>query len=234
MKTKTKTKTKKATTATKTTAKGKETLVVFLLDRTGSMGTCRDEAISGFNSYVDGLGKSPNIRFTLVQFDSVSIDEIHSAVPINKVEKLDHNNYIPRAMTPLHDAVGRTIKSTQKHAKGKRVVFATLTDGHENASEEWDALTIKAEIRRREKEDDWTFVHIGVGTEGWDAAQRLASGTRSVGNVLHTNSANLKRSIGKAGVQTVAYANASMSNDTDAMNKLKGDFFAGDKDDTKE
>ena len=226
-----KTKTKKAT---KPTGKGQDTLVVFLLDRTGSMSNCRDEAINGFNSYVDGLGKSPNIRFTLVQFDSVSIDEVHSAVPLSQVKKLNYDNYTPRAMTPLHDAVGRTIKSTQKHAKGKLVVFATLTDGHENASEEWDAHTIKAEIKRREKEDDWTFVHIGVGTEGWAAANRLAAGTQSAGNVLRTNSANLKRSFAKAGGQTLAYAQASVAGDTAAINELKADFFAGDKDDTKD
>lgn len=54
------------------------TLVTFLLDRTGSMEAIRDDMIGGFNAYLDGLkgNGGTDIDFTLIQFDSVSIDKI--------------------------------------------------------------------------------------------------------------------------------------------------------------
>ena len=54
------------------------TLVTFLLDRTGSMEAIRDDTIGGFNAYLDGLkgNGATDIDFTLIQFDSVSIDKI--------------------------------------------------------------------------------------------------------------------------------------------------------------
>lgn len=112
-------------------------------------------------------------------------------------------------------------------------MFATLTDGYENASAEWTEATVKQEIKRREKEDDWVFVHIGVGTEGWSAASRMAAGTMSVSNVLRTDAKNIHRSFAKTSSQTISYASAVSNNDQDALYKLKSNFFEGDTDDTK-
>lgn len=227
-----KTKTKKAKTnrARKQTAgqQPKPTLVVFVLDRTGSMAQCKSEAISGFNSYVDGLGDTPNMRLTLVQFDSESIDTVHEAVALSKVNRLTDKTFTPRAMTPLHDAVGRTIKATQAKAQDSKVLFVTLTDGQENASSEWDATTLKALMVEREKQDKWTFVHIGVGPGGWAAAAHLAAGTQSHSNVLRTDGKNVARSLRRAGAHSVCYASSVGTNDTVAT-----DFFAGQTDDTK-
>jgi hypothetical protein len=80
-------------------------LVTFLLDRTSSMEAIRDDTIGGFNAYLEGLkgDGAANIEFTLVQFDSMSIDKIYVAVPIADVEKLSRDSYQPRASTPLID-----------------------------------------------------------------------------------------------------------------------------------
>ena len=89
------------------------TLVTFLLDRTGSMEAIRDDTIGGFNAYLDGLkgNGAAAIEFTLIQFDSVSIDKICVAVPIAKVDKLTRETYQPRASTPLIDATVKTINA---------------------------------------------------------------------------------------------------------------------------
>ena len=92
------------------------TLVAFLLDRSGSMNSCKDETITGFNAYISGL-TDPKMKFTLTQFDSQGIDIIHNAVPLSKVECLTQKSYVPRGSTPLFDAIGKTVRATEQEAK---------------------------------------------------------------------------------------------------------------------
>jgi hypothetical protein len=131
------------------------TLVTFLLDRTGSMEAIRDDTIGGFNAYLDGLKGDGEayIEFTLIQFDSVSIDKICVAVPIAKVDKLTRETYQPRASTPLIDAAVKTINAVEaslRHDPAAKVVVCIQTDGQENSSVEhnWGELNalIKGEV----------------------------------------------------------------------------------------
>lgn len=165
----------------------KPTLVAFLLDRTGSMAACKDETIKGFNGYIEELSKQKNgeIRFTLTQFDSIAVDIVHDAVPLNRVARLTDETYTPRANTPLYDAIGKTVRATEKQAgETYKVLFVTLTDGLENASSEWHEEAIRQLIKEREDKDHWTFAHIGVGANGWASTARYSAGTKSASNVL--------------------------------------------------
>src|SRR5258708_22219689 len=97
--------------------KVERTLVTFLLDRTGSMEPIKDDTIGAFNAYLDGLQKAGTlIDFTLVQFDSISIDKICVGMPVAQVPRLDAATYQPRASTPLIDAAYKTIEAVQKSA----------------------------------------------------------------------------------------------------------------------
>ena len=80
------------------------TLVTFLLDRTGSMEAIRDDTIGGFNTYLDTLqgDGGANIEFTLVQFNSMSIDKICVAAPIAHVHKLNRDTYQPARIDTAH------------------------------------------------------------------------------------------------------------------------------------
>ena len=189
-------------------ARNKPTLVAFLLDRTGSMASCKDETIKGFNGYIDTLKdkKAEQIVFTLTQFDSIGIDIIHDAVPLKDVHKLTENTYEPRASTPLYDAIGTTIRATEKSAGEKyKVLFVTLTDGLENASSEWNAKTIKDLIKEKEDKNHWTFAHIGVGANGWAATTALAAGTSSASNVLHIDPKDTVKTYARFGEMTRSY-----------------------------
>src|SRR5689334_15263468 len=91
------------------------TLAHFLPDRTGPKEAIRDDTIGGFNAYLDGLkgGDDAEIDFTLIQFDSVSIDKICVAAPVASVAKLTRETYQPRASTPLIDAAVKTINAVE-------------------------------------------------------------------------------------------------------------------------
>jgi uncharacterized protein YegL len=177
----------KKTVKHKQTSNAEQTLVVFLLDRTGSMASVKQETIGGFNGYLDELLKKPeseNIRFHFVQFDTVSTDTVHDRVKLSEVAKLTDKTYEPRGGTNLYDAIGSTIRATQDKVNGDKVLFVTLTDGEENSSSEWNQSTIKALIKEKEDKDKWTFSYIGVGPEAWAANERLAAGTIGASNVL--------------------------------------------------
>jgi hypothetical protein len=55
----------------------------ILLDRSGSMESCRDTTIDAFNEYVMGLRRSDEVdaRLSLTIFDSTSIDTLQRAEP---------------------------------------------------------------------------------------------------------------------------------------------------------
>lgn len=145
------------------------TVVTFLLDRTGSMEAIRDDTIGGFNDYLDGLKRAgeANIEFTLVQFDSMSIDKICVAVPIAEVEKLSRDSYQPRASTPLIDAAYKTITAVEASlvsAPAAKVVICIQTDGQENSSTEHSWNELNALVKEKAALG-WQVNFMGVGMD---------------------------------------------------------------------
>ena len=84
--------------------------VVFIMDRSGSMGGLEADTIGGFNAM---LGKqkeeSGNIIWSTVLFDHIS-EVVHDRVPVDKVKELDSNTYYVRGSTALLDAVGGAVR----------------------------------------------------------------------------------------------------------------------------
>ena len=65
----------------------------------------------GFNGFLAQQQAVPTpTSCTLVQFDTQAPFEVlHAFAPIAEVKPLTHETYVPRASTPLHDAIGRGI-----------------------------------------------------------------------------------------------------------------------------
>jgi uncharacterized protein YegL len=187
----------------KQTDSNKPTLVAFLLDRSGSMEACAQETRKGFDGYIDTLKKDPSfltMRFTLTQFDSQEVEIVHNAVELSEVKPLD---FKPRGGTPLFDAIGKTIRATEKKAGDKyKVLFVTLTDGDENSSSEWRQDTVNKLIKEMEEKHAWTFAHIGVGISGWNAGNQYLAGAQSFSN-------NMKSSYAGTGAQYSALVGAT-------------------------
>jgi hypothetical protein len=153
------------------------TLVTFLLDRTGSMESVRDDTIGGFNTYLDALNGDGvgDIAFTLIQFDSMSIDKICVAVPVAQVEKLTRDTYQPRASTPLIDAAYKTIEAVEASLAtrpAEKVVICIQTDGHENASTEHSWNDLNALVKEKAAKG-WQFNFMGVGIDAYDQGARM-------------------------------------------------------------
>lgn len=228
--------TKKTKTKPAKKLDNKTTTIAFVLDRSGSMASCKDDTIGGFNEYVKTLkaGKaSDKSRFTMVQFDSYGIDTLYDDAKMEAVKPLTTETYVPRANTPLYDAIGKTIHRMLE-AKAKDVLFTILTDGQENDSREYGFKALKDLMKECEDKHGWNFSFIGMGMDSWAAVEQLAVGTRSASNFIKISKdpKSIKRSFARAGGQSVAYACAITSDNAVDVQDLKANFW--NKKDTKD
>jgi len=165
--------TAKKTAARRVTAKQMNVHVV--IDRSGSMQSIRDDAIGGFNTFLKNT-KGAGQKWWVWLFDTQGIDLIQDGVASSKVEKLSASNYVPRAGTPLYDAVGTAIAKAKEVRKTKLNILMVLTDGQENSSTEWSAKAVKKELTRLANEENWQVIFVAVGAEAWDETTRFDMG----------------------------------------------------------
>jgi hypothetical protein len=152
------------------TTQGDRTHFSVILDRTGSMESIREDTIGGFNGFLREQQAQPSpATLTLVQFDSQDPYEVlQKFAPIGQVPPLTPATYVPRASTPLFDAIGRGINdlAARLDAMGAeqrpaRIVFVIVTDGQENASQEFTGEKVRAMLDERRKAG-WQFVFLSA------------------------------------------------------------------------
>ncbi|MBO7430593.1 MAG: VWA domain-containing protein [Spirochaetia bacterium] len=141
--------------------------VVFILDRSGSMGGSEADTIGGFNSYLK-KNKKKDYLMTTILFDD-RYEKLYERKKISEVEELDEETYFVRGSTALLDAVGKSIKLMEKKAKGK-VMFVITTDGYENSSHEFKKEQIKEMI---EGHKEWEFMYIGADVDSYSEASSI-------------------------------------------------------------
>ncbi len=151
--------------------------ITLVVDRSGSMQSCRDDSEGGINSFIQEQAKEPgDALLTLVQFDT-EYDFVHTAVLIKNVPEY---NLIPRGMTALYDALGRAINETGARLAAMNeddrpglVVFAIVTDGAENSSREFNKAQIKEMIERQTKQWNWKFTYLGANQDSFGEASAM-------------------------------------------------------------
>jgi uncharacterized protein YegL len=120
--------------------KTQQTVVSFVLDESGSMGRVARDTVEGFNEYMEALKKDPSQTLLyLMTFNSVNVGVPYNFEDISEVSDLDILDYRPDGNTPLLDAVGATIKKTERFLEvgdldDSEVLVVIMTDGWENAS----------------------------------------------------------------------------------------------------
>ncbi len=153
------------------TKKNNITEIVFILDRSGSMGGLEKDTIGGFNSMIEKQKKQDGTAYvSTVLFDHESV-VLHDRVPIEKIEPMTDEDYTVRGCTALLDAVGGAIKhisNIHRYARKEDVpehtMFVITTDGMENASRRYSSLDIKKLIESK-KEEGWEFLFIGANID---------------------------------------------------------------------
>lgn len=153
----------------------RHTLISFLLDRTGSMSAIWDATIDQFNEFLKGqLSQDYKTTWHVTVFDSQSIDVIRDGVKGKNMLPIAKDEVFPRAMTPLHDAIGKTILATDDLVGDfDGVIFVILTDGQENYSQEFTLDGVRALVRDREdrEPDGWQFIFLGANMDAYATGQ---------------------------------------------------------------
>jgi uncharacterized protein YegL len=163
--------------------------VAFVLDRSSSMFSIKEAAISAFNEQLDTLrkesGSDINTLVTVTQFNEAV--ELGETVPLPTIEMLTEDTYQPGGMTALYDAIGETtIQVAKRYREDKSdaaVLFVVVTDGFENASRQYHQAQIKSMIEELEKTDRWTFTFLAANQNPLETA--VAGMGMKAGNVMN-------------------------------------------------
>ena len=155
------------------------TELVFILDRSGSMGGLESDTIGGFNGMLLKQQKQEGeANVTTVLFDD-QIEVVHDQFPIAVVEPLTEEDYYVRGCTALLDAIGTTIKKVENIQKrlpesmrAENVIFVITTDGQENASQEYSASMVKKMIETNQ-EKGWQFLFLGANMDAVEEADKI-------------------------------------------------------------
>lgn len=168
-----------------------KTLIVFLLDNTGSMQGREKQVQDGYVEYLKTLREDENaddMRFTLILFNSTSYAKLCDGAMLKDAPALI---YKPHSSTPLFDALGRTIEDAHAYVTAKRgfggqkrqrVNVVVLTDGLENASSDHTLKDIQELIQEKEQSQGWAFTYLAEDIDVWDQGQMMGI---SVSNTLN-------------------------------------------------
>jgi len=156
------------------------TEMVFILDRSGSMGGLESDTIGGFNSMLKKQKEEPgDCRITTILFDD-SYEVLHDRIDIKAVSEITSREYYVRGCTALLDAIGKAIKKINKVQKNtaekyraEKVLFIITTDGMENSSREFTYERIKSMIEKQKKKHNWEFIFLGANIDAIDVANRF-------------------------------------------------------------
>lgn len=195
----------------------------ILLDRTGSMSSIWDEALSSVNAYADSFaedapgaeiaGGDINTAVTVAVFDyqdGMQFDVLRDKVAPSGWNAVTNDEASPRGMTPLFDAIGKIITRAEADNPEKAVIVI-MTDGLENSSREFTKEGAKAALDRAEARG-WEVIFLGAEFASFadaDAIGVSSSKTMAVGQGRMSESmdslAQKARAYGKGAASAVEF-----------------------------
>ena len=156
------------------------TEIVFILDRSGSMGGLEADTIGGYNSMLSKQKKeSGEAVISTVLFDD-SIEVLHDRRNLSDVKKITDSEYFVRGCTALLDAVGSAIrhigkvqKSLPEDERPEKTLFIITTDGLENSSRKYSYEKVKKMVEKKKEKQHWEFVFMGANMDAIEVAGRF-------------------------------------------------------------
>ena len=156
------------------------TEIVFILDRSGSMGGLERDTIGGYNSMLERQKKEEGEAvLSTVLFDD-RIEVLHDRKNLYDVKPITNSDYYVRGCTALLDAVGGTIhhignvhKNMPADQRPEKTLFIITTDGMENASKEYTYSKVKKLVEEKKKKYHWEFVFLGANIDAVEVAGRF-------------------------------------------------------------
>ena len=211
------------------------TEIVYILDRSGSMGGLEQDTIGGFNSMMEKQKKTGGEALvSTVLFDNVC-EVLHDRVPLDKVGKMTEDQYYVRGCTALLDAVGGAIhhignvhKYAREEDRPAKTIFVITTDGMENASRKYSYEKIQKMVKKQQEKHGWEFIFIGANIDAYAEAQRIGVRKDRAVNYVHDDigTAKVYAGVTKAvcGFMSVADGFAGSIDETGWADEINEDF----------
>ena len=157
------------------------------LDETGSMTGQEERVVTSLNEYVRSL--PDDIHVTVFKFDSERWTTLYDDSKSNWTDRTVAD-YKPGTMTPLFDAIYKTIKHGESLAQdGDKVLIMVDTDGMENASKEYTLEAVRSLVDQK-KSSGWEFLFMAAGL---DEAEAIRVGSTGLDLGMTTKSAPYAR-----------------------------------------
>ncbi|SEG24911.1 Uncharacterized conserved protein YegL, contains vWA domain of TerY type [Eubacterium ruminantium] len=156
------------------------TEVVFIMDRSGSMGGLEADTIGGYNSMLSKQKQEEGeaIISTILFDDQMEI--LHDRKRLDEVKQITDKDYYVRGCTALLDAVGGAIhhiskvqKETLEEDRPEKTLFIITTDGMENSSRQYSYEKVKKMVEKKKKKHHWEFIFLGANIDAVEVAGKF-------------------------------------------------------------
>ena len=142
------------------------------------MSGSEENTITSFNEYLEKEKKNKfKTNITTVLF-SHEFEYLYQRENVKDIKPLTNKEYYVGGCTALYDALGTSILDLEKINPNK-ALFIIITDGYENASQEFDKNKIKKLIK---KHSEWEFIYIGADIDSYTSASEIGIRRDNVAN----------------------------------------------------
>ena len=154
------------------------THIIFVVDRSGSMRDIAQDMVGGYNTFIEKQKETPGECFvSFYQFNDI-YETVFERKALTEVPILDEKTYVPRNMTALHDAIGKTVNNygtylsaLKEEERPERVLVIIITDGFNNASREFTLESVREIIKHQTEVYSWDFVFMGSNIDAWKQSE---------------------------------------------------------------
>lgn len=154
--------------------------LVFVIDKSGSMYSSKEDVVGGFHKIIEEQKKDKDGKVTVSLFTfNEKVNQEYLGIDINDIAKF---NYLPGGMTAMNDGIGTAIDNVgewlyKKDKNGEELPGKTLvvvmTDGMENASNEYTLKEVQDKIKEQSEKYSWEFIYQGVDITSTKVADDL-------------------------------------------------------------
>lgn len=152
--------------------------ITFVIDKSGSMYSSKDEVISGVQKIINEQKNIKEGKCTVSMYTfNDKVDEDYVGIDVNDLPKFEYN---PTSMTALNDGCGVAIDNTGKwlaemkeEDRPSKVLVVVMTDGMENSSREYSLKTVQEKIKEQTEKYSWEFMYQGCDITTSKAADEL-------------------------------------------------------------
>jgi|JI9StandDraft_2_1071091.scaffolds.fasta_scaffold174518_3 uncharacterized protein YegL len=146
------------------------THIFAVVDRSGSMAGLSTESETALKTLINEQFKLPGkLTVTVAEFDN-SYDMVVDFS--DNPNCLDDWTLIPRGTTALHDAIGKTVVSVgerlaamSEDERPGKVIGIIVTDGMENASQDWNGSRIRDLVEQQTNQYGWEFIYTAANQD---------------------------------------------------------------------